>query len=58
VAGREPPICGEVIAAVAHGRAYDGSRATRDLGLVYTPAERTIARTIDWFHRVGALSRR
>ena len=24
-----------------HGHAYDGSRATRDLGLVYTPAEDT-----------------
>jgi dihydroflavonol-4-reductase len=55
VARRDPPICGEAMAAVAHGRAYDGSRATRDLGLAYTPAERTIARAIDWFRQIGAL---
>jgi dihydroflavonol-4-reductase len=45
---RDPPLCREVAAAVRHGRAYDGSRAARELGLRYTPPERTIARTLDW----------
>ncbi len=31
-----------------HGHAYDGSRATRDLGLVYTPAEDTLRRLYTW----------
>jgi dihydroflavonol-4-reductase len=48
IARRDPPICREVAAAIAHGRAYDGSRAFRELGLTYTPAEETIRRTIAW----------
>jgi dihydroflavonol-4-reductase len=45
---RDPPLCREIAIAVRHGRAYDGSRATRQLGLVYTPAEETVARTLAW----------
>ncbi len=37
------------------GHTYDGSRATRELGLVYTPLETTISRTVDWFRDQGLL---
>lgn len=52
---RDAPICGEVAAAVAHGRAYDGSRAMRELGLEYTSPEETIRRTLSWFREIGKL---
>jgi dihydroflavonol-4-reductase len=37
------------------GHVYDGSRATRELGLAYTPLETTISRTVDWFRGQGML---
>jgi dihydroflavonol-4-reductase len=55
LARRDPPICREVAAAVAHGRAYDGSRATRELGLQYTSADETIRRTLVWLRETGRL---
>jgi len=54
---RSLPICGEMIRAMLHGHAYDGSKATRDLGLAYAPAEATLRRTIDWFRSEGLISR-
>jgi dihydroflavonol-4-reductase len=36
-----------------HGHAYDGSRATRELGLVYTPFEESLRRTVDWYVAEG-----
>jgi len=47
--GRTPPVCREVVKAALHGHRYDGSKATRELGLVYTPLEETLRRTVDWF---------
>jgi dihydroflavonol-4-reductase len=38
------------------GHAYDGSRATRELDLVYQPLESTISRTVDWFRSEGLLT--
>jgi dihydroflavonol-4-reductase len=55
VAGRQPPICPEAVRVMRHGHRYDGSRATRDLGLVYTTPEETFRRTIDWFVTAGLL---
>ena len=51
--GRTPPVCREQARAVAHGHRYDGSRATRELGLTYTPIEQTLARTIAWYREHG-----
>jgi dihydroflavonol-4-reductase len=44
-----------MIRVVRHGHQYDGSKATRDLGLEYTPLDDTIARTIEWFGAQGLL---
>jgi dihydroflavonol-4-reductase len=53
--GRTPPVCREVVRAGLHGHRYDGSRATRELGMVYTPLEETLRRTVDWFVAQGLL---
>ncbi len=53
--GKQPPVCREMIRVVRGGAAYDGSRATDQLGLHYTPPDETIARTIAWFEAEGLL---
>ncbi len=53
--GRRPPVCREMVRVLRAGHVYDGSRATRDLGLAYTPLETTIERTVDWFRHEGLL---
>lgn len=58
LAGRQPPLCREAARVLLHGHRYDGSRATRELGLEYTSVEDTITRTIDWFTDQGLLSAR
>jgi dihydroflavonol-4-reductase len=44
-----PHLCRELARTLIHGHAYDGSKATRALGLRYTPLEKTLRRTIDWW---------
>jgi dihydroflavonol-4-reductase len=46
---RSPRICRELARTLIHGHAYDGSKATRTLGLRYTPLEETLSRTVDWW---------
>ena len=53
--GRKPPVCREMVRTLLHGHRYDGSRAERELGLVYTPARDTIRRTVDWAKAEGLL---
>jgi dihydroflavonol-4-reductase len=55
ITGRRPPFCREMVKVLRAGHTYDGSRATRELGLDYTPLENTIARTVDWFRAQGLL---
>jgi dihydroflavonol-4-reductase len=52
---KRPPFCPEMIRVVSHGHLHDGSRATRELGLTYTPAHDTIARMVEWFRSEGLL---
>lgn len=56
--GRRPPLCREMIRTILHGHAYDGSRATRDLGLIYTPVEESIRRTVAWYVTEGLVATR
>ena len=51
------PFCGEMIATVAHGHRYDGSRATRELGLEYTEAGVFMDRLVAWFRSEGLTDR-
>ncbi|HTI32427.1 MAG TPA: NAD-dependent epimerase/dehydratase family protein [Miltoncostaea sp.] len=50
---RRPPICREMMRTLLHGHAYDGSRATRELGLAYTAFEESLRRTVDWYVAEG-----
>jgi dihydroflavonol-4-reductase len=54
---REPPVCREMVRTLLHGHRYDGSRATRELGLHYTDPRETLRRTIDWARSEGLLNR-
>ena len=56
--GRTPPVCREMVRTLLHGHRYDGSRATRELGLAYTPARETFRRTIAWALDAGLVTRR
>lgn len=53
--GRPPPFCREMARVLAFGHAYDGSRATRELGLRYTSPRDTIERTVAWYRESGLL---
>jgi dihydroflavonol-4-reductase len=55
VVGRDAPVCAESIRTILHGHVYDGSRAARELGLEYTPADVTMRRLYEWAQREGKL---
>jgi len=54
---RRAPFCREMMRTLLHGHAYDGSRATRELGLRYTPIEETLRRTLRWYQENGFITR-
>jgi dihydroflavonol-4-reductase len=56
VTRRDVPICPELARTLLHGHRYDGSRATRELGLSYTPVRDTIDRTVRWYRSRGLLA--
>ncbi|HEY2769462.1 MAG TPA: NAD-dependent epimerase/dehydratase family protein [Solirubrobacteraceae bacterium] len=53
--GRKPPVCREMVRTLLHGHRYDGSRAARELGLVYTDPRETLRRTVEWARAEGLL---
>jgi dihydroflavonol-4-reductase len=55
--GKTPSVCRARVRTILHGHRYDGSRATRELGLTYTPVADTFARTIDWAVAEGLVTR-
>ena len=55
VSGRPVPLCREVVRTLLHGHTYDGSKAERELGLRYTPAEDTLRRTVAWLVAEGVV---
>jgi dihydroflavonol-4-reductase len=55
--GKTPSVCRARVRTILHGHRYDGSLATRELGLEYTPVEDTFARTIDWAVSEGLVTR-
>jgi len=54
---RRAPFCREMMTTLLHGHAYDGTRATRELGLGYTPLEDTLRRTLAWYRANGLITR-
>ena len=55
--GERPRFCREMVRTMRHGHAYDGSKASRELGLTYTPLEETLRRTVEWFVAQGMVTR-
>ena len=53
---RSPRVCRELARTLTHGHAYDGSKASRELGLRYTPIEETLRRTLDWWAEQGFIA--
>ena len=51
--GKTPMVCGESLRTLLHGHRYDGSRASRELGLQYRTAEDTVRRTAEWLVAEG-----
>ncbi len=56
LARRKPPVCREMVRTLLHGHMYDGSRASRELGLRYTEPRETLRKTVDWARAEGLLS--
>jgi dihydroflavonol-4-reductase len=54
---KTPAVCSARVRTILHGHRYDGSRATRELGLQYTPVVDTFARTIEWAAAEGLVTR-
>ncbi len=52
----DPAVCPATIRALLHGHRYDGSRATRELGLVYRSLEGTLERVLAWYRAQGMLA--
>jgi dihydroflavonol-4-reductase len=44
-----------MVRTLLHGHRYDGSRATRELGLQYRDPRDTVARTVEWARSAGLL---
>ncbi|MCW2998301.1 MAG: NAD-dependent epimerase/dehydratase [Solirubrobacterales bacterium] len=57
VRGRTSPICRARVDTILHGHRYDGSLATRELGLQYTPVTETFRRTMEWAVGEGLVTR-
>ena len=55
--GGTSSICPARVRTILHGHRYDGSRATRELGLNYRPVDETFRRTIDWAVAEGLVTR-
>jgi dihydroflavonol-4-reductase len=49
VRGRQPRLCRESVRTLGHPHLYDGSRATRELGLRYTPLREAMETTVRWY---------
>jgi len=57
VRGKTSSLCRARIRTILHGHRYDGSLATRELGLSYTPVAETFRRTIEWAVAEGLVTR-
>jgi hypothetical protein len=55
--GKEPRLCRESVRTLGHPHLYDGSRATRELGLRYTPLRQAMEATVRWYVRQGLVQR-
>jgi hypothetical protein len=57
VRGRQPKLCRESVRTLGHPHLYDGSKATRELGLRYTPIRQALEATVRWYVDKGLVAR-
>jgi dihydroflavonol-4-reductase len=55
--GKPSSLCRARVRTILHGHRYDGSRASRELGLTYTPIAETFRRIIEWAVAEGLVTR-
>ena len=55
--GKTSSLCRARVRTILHGHRYDGSLASRELGLSYTPIAETFRRTIEWAVTEGLVTR-
>jgi len=58
IRGKGTSLCRARVRTILHGHRYDGSLASRELGLAYTPVRETFRRTIEWAVAAGLVTRR
>lgn len=56
--GKAPLLSKDTLSITVHGLRADGSRAAKDLGLVYTPLEEGLPKTLAWYWEHGYLKRK
>jgi len=56
--GNRPALAPDGVEILAHGLRVDGSKAARDLGIVYKPLEESLRRAIQWYWDKGLLRRK
>jgi dihydroflavonol-4-reductase len=54
---RRSPFCRELVRTLTEGTPYDGTKASTELGLAYTPIETSMRRTISWYIAQGLVRR-
>ncbi len=52
---KDATVCPALLRTLLHGHRYDGSRATRELGLVYRTLEESLERVLAWYRAQGML---
>jgi dihydroflavonol-4-reductase len=57
VRGRQAKLCRESVRTLGHPHLYDGSKATRELGLRYTPIRQALEATVRWYVDKGLVAR-
>ena len=56
---KEPPVLSwETFRIASHGLRVDGSKAEKELGIVYTPLENGLRKTIIWYWEQGLLKQK
>jgi dihydroflavonol-4-reductase len=56
--GRQPRLCRESVRTLGHPHLFDGARATRELGLHYTPVRQALEATVRWYVQQGLVRRK
>jgi hypothetical protein len=57
IGGRQPRLCRETVRTLGHPHLYNGSRATGELGLRYTPIRQALEATVRWYVQQGLVVR-